>query len=70
MDIKIPDLEDVEFVSDCSACYYMSKEHKDQCWKCEGSRRMLTPVGQRLLDFCKMMGIPIMNPDGWKAKDG
>lgn len=30
-------------------------------------RSSLTPVGKRLLEFLKSLGVPMVTPEGWKT---
>lgn len=56
MEIEIPDLNDLEFVT--------TRSHGRK-----GEKQLqLTPVGERLLAFLKSIGVLIANPDGWRGE--
>lgn len=38
------------------------------CDVCHESGKELTPVGQRLMDFLKSLGLHIPNEDGWRQE--
>jgi hypothetical protein len=69
MEIDIPDLDDVEFVKNCYACYgsgFLSgPKGQVDCWRCVGKKIELTPVGERLIDFLTKVGV-LFNKDGWR----
>ena len=66
MNIEIPDLNDVEFVTDYWICRGVGKLQKEICYRCHGEKKALTPVGVRLMEFLTSIGVPIMKPEGWK----
>lgn len=69
MEIEIPDLNDVEFVTKCGWCRgddVFGAPMLKTCERCNGGGKELTPVGERLIDFLKSLGIHIPNEDGWR----
>lgn len=68
MEIDIPDLDDVAFVSNCRHCrkFGVTTVNTD-CWICQGNGVYLTDVGNRLLRFLEAVGC--RPTDGWKRME-